>query len=46
MPKLKVLANKKLILKHMLRKELKNIRLESLNEEINKFVSAVIVWGG
>ena len=37
MPKLEVLANKKLILKNILRKELKNIQLEMLDEEVNKF---------
>ena len=37
MPKLEVLENKKLVLKNVLRKELKNIQLELLNEEINKF---------
>ena len=37
MPKLKVLENKKLVLKNVLQKELSSIQLESINDEINKF---------
>ena len=37
MPKLEVLKRKKLVLKNVIRKELKNVQIESLNEEINEF---------
>jgi len=37
MPRLEVLENKKLVLKNILRKELKNMGLEMLDEEVNKF---------
>lgn len=36
MPKLEVLENKKLVLKNVLRKELKNIQPESLSDEVSK----------
>ena len=38
MPKLEVLENKKLVLKNVLQKELKNIQFDLLDEELNKFV--------
>ena len=37
MPRLEVFENKKLVLKNILRRELKNIQLEMLDEEVNKF---------
>lgn len=37
MPRLEVLENKKLVLKNTLCKELKNLQIEKLDEEISKF---------
>ena len=37
MPKLEILENKKLVLKNVLRRELNNIQLEMLDDEVSKF---------
>lgn len=37
MPKIEVFENKKLVLRNVLKRELKNIRIEDLNEDLGKF---------
>lgn len=41
MPKLEVMENKKLVLKNVLKKELKSIHIEDINKEIQNFMTRV-----